>query len=383
VPRLGLSADQDVEALVRSLFTVKDVFDRGEGSKEYSVVYDERSRAAFKTLYGRVKPLGFTPRLFGTRDDASLTMIKGEVLSSPAPRTPVFLSLLSVLAIIAAGWLIGDIYVQVEGGNVLLIGASFVVGVVAVLVAKDLVQRLMVRRGGGVSTTPYYLPNIPFFIALPVLYFLPTFGAITFVRSPTVDKDSLFDAYFFAPAVGIAVALIVAVAGAATAITLTHAQYVSIFNSGGLGTLTTNPSLLQSAAIYVSGYLNLSPQVPTGGVSIFSPLEVAAWIGFLLSFFSLLPAALFDGGRMATLALGVRGSRITTMVTGFLLVAFDVPNYWVIFLMIFLLAAIQPSGETLDSISALSRSRRLLFLVAMALVLLCAPIPQNFLTYPI
>jgi len=380
---VGLSEGADVEAIVRSLFRVKDVFDRGEGSREYSIVYDEGSRAAFKTLYNRVKPLGFTPRLFGTKDDASLTVIKGEVLASHAQRTPVFLSLLSILAIIATGWLIGDIYVQVEGGNAFLIGASFVGAVVVVLVAKEILQRILVRRGGGVSTTPYYLPNMPFFIALPVLYFLPTFGAITFVRSPTVDRDSLFDCYFYPPLLGAAVALAVALVGAMTAISLTHAQYASIFSSGNLGTLSTNPSMLQSAAISLSGYLNLSPKVAPGGTSVFSPLEVAAWIGFLLSFFSLLPAALFDGGRMATLVLGVRGSRITTMVTGFLLVVVDVPNYWVIFLIIFLLAAIQPSSETLDSISGLSRSRRLLFLVAIALVILCAPIPQTLLTYPI
>ena len=52
-------------------------------------------------------------------------------------------------------------------------------------------------------------------------------------------------------------------------------------------------------------------------------------------------------------------------------------------LMIFLLAAIQPSNETLDSISGISRSRKLLFVGAMVLVLLCAPVPQSFLTYPI
>jgi membrane-associated protease RseP (regulator of RpoE activity) len=373
----------EVDPIVRSLFTVTDVFDRGEGSMEYSVVYDERSKDAFKALYGRVKPLGFTPRLFGTREDASLTLITGEPVTPPPPRTPVFLSLLSVVAIVGAGWLLGDIYTQVEGGNPLLMGASFVVGVVAVMLGKDLVQRFVVRQRGGVSTIPYYLPNIPFFLALPVLYFLPTFGAITFIRAPTIDRDSLFDCYFVAPVVGVVIALAVSLVAATTAITLTHAQYLAIFGSGNLGTLSNNPSVLQSAAISIAGYLNLSPSVPAGGVSLFSPLEIAAWVGFLLSFFSLLPAALFDGGRMATLALGVRGSRITTMVTGFLLVAIDVPNYWVIFLVIFLLAAIQPSNETLDSLSGISRSRKLLFLGAMVLVLLCAPVPQSFLTYPI
>ncbi len=303
-----MSEDSEAEAIVRSLFTVKDVFDRGEGSKEYSIVYEDRSKAAFKSLYPRVKPLGFTPRLFGTKDDASLTLVKGEIAATASPRTPVFLSLLSIVAIIAAGWLLGDIYSQVEGGNALLIGASFVVGVVVVLVVKDLVQRFIVRRRGGVSTIPYYLPNIPFFIALPVLYFLPTFGAITFVRSPMVDRDALFDCYFFAPVAGVAVALAVALVGATTAISLTQAQYAAIFGgSGSLGTLSTNPSVLQSAAVSLSGYLNLSPSVPAGGVSLYSPLEVAGWIGLLLCFFSMLPAALFDGGRMATLALGVRG----------------------------------------------------------------------------
>jgi membrane-associated protease RseP (regulator of RpoE activity) len=379
-----LSEQADVDAVVRSLFTVKDVFDREEGSKEYSIAYDEATRGAFRALYDRVRPLGLTPRLFGTREDASLALVRGDVPGSSGPtRTPIFLLLLSIVAIVGAGWLIGDIYVQVEGGSALVIGAEFAAGLVVVLVAKGLVQRFLVRRSGGVSTILYYLPNIPFFIALPVLYFLPTFGAITSVHSPTVDRDSLFDCYFYAPVLGVAVALAVALVGATTAIALTHDQYVAIFGSGSLGTLNTNPSLLQSAAISLSGYLGLSPAVPPGGVVIYSPLEVAAWIGFLLSFFSLLPAALFDGGRMATLALGYGGSRITTMATGFVLVAVDVPNYWVVFLIIFLLAAIQPSNETLDSISGLSRSRKALFLATIALVLLCAPVPQNFLTYPL
>ena len=378
-----LSEETDVDRLVRSLFTVRDVFDRGEGSREYAVVYDGGSGAAFRALYGKVKPMGFTPRLFGTKDDASLTLIKGEEPAPPAVRTPVFLSLLSIAAIIGTGWLIGDIYAQVLGGSALLAGATFVAGVVAVLLAKDLLQRLVVRRGGAVSTTPYYVPNMPFLIAIPVLYFLPTFGAVTLVRSPAVDKNSLFDCYFYAPVVGAAVALLVAFLGATTAISLTHAQYVSIFGSGSLATINTNPSVLQSLAMTVAGYLGLSPSVPAGGVSLFSPLEIAAWVGFLLSFFSLLPAALFDGGRMATLALGVRGSKITTMATGLLLLAVDIPNYYFLFLIIFLLAAVQPSNETLDSLSPLSRSRRMLFLVAVVMVLLCAPMPQTFMTYPI
>lgn len=368
-----MSENPQVESLVRSVFTVKDVFARDDGSTEYSVVYDDRSKAVFRALYGKLTPLGITPHLSGSPDNAVLVVTKDPELPKTTARTPVFLILLSVVAIIATGWGVGLIYAQVAGGDVLLIGASFVLAVTAVLIARDVAQRFVARRRGKVSSLQYYLPNIPLFVSLPVLYFLPTFGSITFLRSPTIDRDSLFDFYFVGAVVGVAVAFAVALIGAPDAV---------VYAVGQPGTLNSSPSVLQTLALTLGGN-SLTAAVPSGEVALFSPVEIAAWVGFLISFFSLIPAALLDGGRMATLVLGERGSRITTMVTAFLLVAIDVPNYWVLFLIIFLLAAIQPSNETLDSVSGISRSRKLLFLVALLLVGLCIPIPQTFLTRPI
>jgi membrane-associated protease RseP (regulator of RpoE activity) len=368
-----LSENSEVESLVRSAFTIKDTFARDEGSIEYSISYDDRSRAAFRTLFVKLAPLGYTPHLSGSPDNAVLVVSKETEQPKSTARTPVFLVLLSVVAIIATGWGVGLIYAQVIGGSVIVIGASFVLAVTAVLVARDLAQRFVTRRGANVPALRYYLPNIPLFVSLPVLYFLPTFGSITFLRSPAMDRDSLFDFYFAGAVAGAAVAFAVALIGAPNALD---------FAVGQPGTLSTNPSLLQTLALGIGGN-SLSATVPSGEVALFSPLEIGAWIGFLISFFSLVPAALFDGGRMATLVLGERGSRITTMVTAFLLVAIDVPNYWVIFLLIFLLAAIQPSNETLDSITRISNSRRLLFLGVIVLVLVCIPIPQTFLLHPV
>jgi len=368
-----LSENPEVESLVRSSFSVKDNFARGDGSTEYSVVYDERSRTAFRALRAKLAPMGFTPHLSGTPDDAVLIVSKDAEPPRAGARTPVFLMLLSIVSIIATGWGVGLIYSQAVGGNVILIGASFAIGVTAVLVARALAQRFVARREGKVTTLQYYLPNIPLFVSLPVLYFLPTFGSITFLRSPMVDRDSLFDFYFVGAAAGVLVALAVAFIGAPNAV---------VFAPGQPGTLSSNPSLLQTLALALGGN-GLNAVAPSGDVALFSPVELAAWIGFLISFFGLVPAALLDGGRMSTLALGERGSRITTMVTAFLLVAIDVPNYWVLFLLIFLLAAIQPSNETLDSVTRVSRSRKLLFLLAIALVLVCIPIPQTFLTVPL
>lgn len=368
----GLPENAEVDAIVSSLFKVKDRYAMEEGATEFSVEYDEGTRAAFRTLCGKLHPLGFTPHLTGTKDSASLSVVKDVPRPPSAARTPVFLSLLTAVSIVATGWAVGIVYSSAIGGDSIAIGATFAAGVTAVLLAKEGAHWYVSRRYGGVTSTPYYLPNIPLFVSLPVLYFLPTFGSVTFLRSPSLDRDSLFDFYFVGAVAAVAAALAVALAGSAHAV---------VFAAGTSGTLTTNPSVLQAAALLIGG--SASATVPAGDIGLFSPLEVAAWVGFLIAFFSLLPAALLDGGRMSTLVLGERGSRLTTMAAAFLLVAIDVPNYWVLFLLIFLLAAVQPSSETLDSVTGISRSRKLLFLAAMALVVLSIPIPQTFLTYPL
>jgi len=378
-----LSDSTEVDAIVRSLFKVKDAYSLEGGSGEYSVVYEEGSRRAFRALYEKVRPLGYTPRIFGTRDDASLSVLKAEPVKARTPRASLFLGLLSVVAILVAGGALGLSYAHYFGGSALLDGASFVLGVAAVLLSRHLVQRRFARRAGDVSTLHYYLPNIPVFLALPVLYYLPTFGAITFVRSPAYDRDSLFDFYLWGSVAAAAIAMVVALAGVSSTIVLSQAQYISIFGTAGQGVLNHDASVLQDLATTAMSALNLAPSVPSGGYAFLSPLSTAAWVGFLLALFGLMPAALFDGGRMATLILGTRGSRITTLATAFALVTIDSPNYWVVFLLLFLLAAVQPSNDTLDSISGISRSRKVLFILAMGLVIACIPVPQTIFTFPI
>ncbi len=378
----ALSDNTEVDAIVRSLFKVKDAYAIEGGAGEYSVVYDAGSRRAFRTLYDSVRPLGYTPHIFGTKEEASLSVLKADAAKASTPMASVLLVLLSLLAIVGAGAALGLSYSHYFGGSSLLDAATFILGVVVVLLARDLVQRYFARKAGGLSTLHYYLPNIPVFLALPVLYFLPTFGAITFVRSPAYDRDALFDFYFWGSIAAVAVTMVVALAGVSSTIVLSQAQYASMFGTG-VGVLSHPASVLQSLAADVMAALNVGPSVPPGGYAFLSPLSTAAWVGFLLALFGMMPAALFDGGRMATLILGTRGSRITTLATAFALISIDSPNYWVVFLLIFLLAAVQTSNETLDSVSGISQSRKILFILAMVLVFLCFPIPQTFFTFTI
>jgi uncharacterized membrane protein YqhA len=55
----------------------------------------------------------------------------------------------------------------------------------------------------------------------------------------------------------------------------------------------------------------------------------------------------------------------------------------VVVLLIFLLAARPVLGETLDSVSDMAASKKILYLLSLLIMVLCAPVPQNFATIPL
>jgi membrane-associated protease RseP (regulator of RpoE activity) len=377
----------EVDSSVRSLFSVKDYFVAEEGAAEYSVAYDGRSGKNFLELLEQLRRPDYSAQLYGDRDHATLVVTKNPPPQRPQQAVrlsaPTFLFLLTLLSVLVTSYVVAVIYPQiVPGSSVLMMGGGFAAGLVSVFAVRYIAQRYSAKRGGFPSLT-YYLPNVPLFIPIPTMYFLPTFGSVSFPGSPPVNKDKLFDFYLVGSLAMVLVAFVVAVLGAGSSVVLTQAQYAAITAGNQTATIQTNPSVLQSAALSLAQSLGMMGQVPSGGNLVFSPVEIAAWLGLLLSFFNLMPAALFDGGRMARLAVGERGSRTTTIASGLLLLLTDLPNYLVVFLLVFLMAAFPVQGETLDSISGLSRSRRAVFAVAVLVGVLCIPLPQSIATLPI
>jgi membrane-associated protease RseP (regulator of RpoE activity) len=374
----------DVDAAVRSLFKVKDYFVAEEGAAEYSVAYDEQSSSNFLKLLELLRGQDYSAQLYGDPERATLVVVKNP--PPPAPQlkvrlsTPAFLFLLTLLSVLVIGYVVAVVSPKVSpGGSSLEMGASFVAALEVVFAVRYLVQRYASTMG-GFSFLSYYLPNVPIFITLPTMYFLPTFGAVSFPTTPPANKNKLFDFYLIGAVAMLLVALVIAFLGAGTSAVLTQAQVAALSSGNQTATIQTNPSILQAGAISLSQSLGMLGQIPAGGTLVFSPVEIAAWLALLLAFFNLLPAALWDGGRMGRLAIGERGIRATTIVSGLFLLLTDLPDYWVVFVLVFLMAAVPVQGETLDSISGLSRSRKAVFALAVVLGLLCVPIPQTFAT---
>ncbi|HVB95511.1 MAG TPA: site-2 protease family protein [Nitrososphaerales archaeon] len=375
----------DVDAAVRSLFSVKDYFVAEEGAAEYSVVYGEKSAPNFLKLLEALNGSDYSAQLYGDPERATLVVVKNPPPPTPQLKvrlsTPAFLFLLALLSVLVTGYVVAAIFPQVSpGSSSLEMGVGFVAALAALFAARYLAQRYAAGRG-RFSFLAYYLPNVPLFIALPTMYFLPTFGAVSFPTSPPANKNKLFDFYLVGAVAMLVVALAVSFLGAGTSVVLTHAQVTALSSGNQTATIQTNPSILQGGAISLSQNLGMLGQVPAGGTLIFSPIEIAAWLGLLLAFFNLMPAALFDGGRMGRLALGDRWIRATTIVSALFLLLTDLPDYWVAFLLVFLMAAFPVQGETLDSISGLSSSRKAVFAIMVALGVLCVPVPQAFATF--
>ncbi len=376
-----------VDSAVRSLFSVKDYFVTEEGAAEYSVVYDEKSGPNFLVLLEMLRAPDYSAQLYGDPDSATIVVTKNQPPPKPQQAVrlsaPIFLFLLTLLSVLVTGYVVAVIYPQIApGSSVLGMGAGFVASMTAVFLTRYLAQRYAAKRG-RFSARSFYLPNVPLFIAIPTTYFLPAFGSVSFPGSPPVNRNKLFDFYLLGSLVMVVVAIVVSLLGASSSVVLTQAQYAALSANNQTATIQTNPSVLQSGVLSLAQGLGLVGEVPAGGTLIFSPIEIAAWLGLLLAFLNLMPAALFDGGRMARLALGERGSRATTTVSGLLLLLTDLPNYWVVFLLVFLMAAFPVRGETLDSISGLSRSRKVLFAVATAVGILCVPVPQSLAAFPL
>jgi membrane-associated protease RseP (regulator of RpoE activity) len=186
-------------------------------------------------------------------------------------------------------------------------GLAFSLPLAAILLAHESGHYVTARRY-RVNTSP------PFFIPFPPeLNLLGTMGAFIRIRSPIIDRRTLFDVGVAGPLAGMAVALPVLVAGLALstvaplhAAPLAH-QFIAVDGTP----YYLGDSLLTLAC---RALLGLS------GTLLLHPLAMAGWVGLLVTSLNLLPLAQFDGGHI-THAMAPRAQRIASVFVWLALLA--------------------------------------------------------------
>jgi len=208
------------------------------------------------------------------------------------------------------------------------------------------------------STLPYFIPGPPPF---------GTFGAVISLKSPPANRDQLFDLGFSGPAVGFITTIAVAIISILTAPLVPEAQVENLVSQGLLSVQAWPKTPL---LMMLLSYLDIRV-VPPGQTLVLTQVAFAAEIGALITFLNIIPAWQLDGGHIMRAALGPQGHRIAT---GIGLVALALAGYWPFALLILVmmftrggLAGVEP----LDDVSSLSKGRKVLFVLAIAMLVLC------------
>jgi len=248
-------------------------------------------------------------------------------------------------------------------GDPIVVAIFYTISLMGILGIHELGHIIASKKHKLRVSWPYFIPGIP------IVGFIPTFGALIMSRGLIVNKNMLFDVGISGPIAGLAVAIVVSAYGA----------YLSpLIPSSVAQDLTANQGLVEiHSSILMDSTISLMGKHIPGKELVMSPVLLAAWFGFLITFLNLLPAWQLDGGHIARATLGIKWHKILTYVSIGILAA---TGYFIMALFVLVFSMRSPNIRLLDEISPLSHTRKKLFVLVMILAFLCAPLPFSIFT---
>lgn len=181
------------------------------------------------------------------------------------------------------------------------IGLEFSMPLLVILLAHELGHYLQCRQWRVDATLPYFLPS-------PLLF--GTFGAFIRIKSPILNRASLFDIGVAGPLAGFAVLIPLLVTGVA----LSQPMPVVVPSEFVFGS---------PVAMQVLERL-MFPHIMPDRI-LLHPMAMGAWVGLLATAMNLLPMGQLDGGHIIYAAFGARIHRIVATVSVALL---SVIGFW-------------------------------------------------------
>lgn len=250
----------------------------------------------------------------------------------------------------------------VRGDDPFYIAVLYTVSLIGILGIHELGHMIASKIHKLKISWPYFIPGIP------VFGFVPTFGALIMSRGLIVNRNMLFDIGISGPIAGLIVAIVVSTYGASISPLIPTSQAHELADK--LGLLDLHSSVIMDATIAIVG-----KHVPNQEI-IMSPVLLAAWFGFLITFLNLLPAWQLDGGHIARATFGIKWHKILTYVSIGVLAA---TGYYIMALFVLMFSMRSMDVRPLDDISPLSKKRKRMFILVIALAFLCAPLPFSIL----
>jgi Zn-dependent protease len=371
-----------VAPIVSSFYPVVDMQKHPRDDAVRFLISETTIRETFPKLLQELAKIGmvatakrarYESRLMPTLSSSTLSVENGIVVtvsrmfhSKPRNKYLIYLPAVLFTATLIVVFIDGMLRTDSEFARAfirdpLLLAAVYTMSLVGILGVHEM-GHMIANRWHGIKTSwPYFIPFIPGF-------FIPTLGALIVSRANMTNRNVLFDVGISGPIAGLVVTIIVSVYGSYTSVLVLPEQVEDLLQ--GVQLMPLNSSTLMMATHYLAG----NGEANGDAVLVMSPILFAAWVGFFVTFLNLMPAAQLDGGHIVRSTLGVRWHRILTYSS---IGALAGLGYIVMAILVLLIASRAPESTPLDDVSPLSKKRKMLFWVAMALAVLCAPIPQE------
>jgi len=342
---------EKITQLVAGEFQIQEAL-LEQGIPTYYLTWPQETKQAFLRLLNHLEEMNLI---------AFLRKMEGRIVLKVVPKPPVKPSnprtnLLLLLATIATTFFTGYIGFPGTGINPIVSGAIFSAAILTVLGIHEMGHKLTANKKKIDATSPYFIPGLP-----P----LGTMGAVIMQKSLPPNRDALFDVGANGPIAGFIVALIFSAIGIMLLIPAPRPADV-----GDLGLMPVSWLLLGQ----VFSGLHWIPQVtPPNEVLLLHPITWAGWAGMVVTMLNLLPAAMLDGGHVARSSTASDKQRlILTFASVAILLLTGTEFIFMAFLIVFMSMFKHPGP--LDDVSSLSRNRKLLTVVLVAIFILAFPI---------
>jgi len=370
---------ETVKSIVASQFQVKDAFLDPYGIPTI-LVSAEPTREKFRNVVEQLRTKNLLGAIRVTGDTLTIKVFQKPQIKPSRRTINLGLFLATVVTVTVAGYFLwtgglgGSETLQPQFNQIVSPGASsyveaatFAVGLLAIIGLHEFGHKAATNYHKLDATFPYFIPGPP-----PI----GTFGALISLKGPPANRDQLFDLGLSGPVVGFVVTMIIGVVSMLFGPALTPDKLASLntWNSTcsaqlGVGSCLSNVSFPAQPLILVllsnlTGYIN--PNV------IFDQqLFFAAQIGALLTFLNIVPAWQLDGGHISRAVFGPGGHRIATFAGLILLL---LSGFWAFALLVLVMMAFSRRGfagvEPLDDVSPVSNSRKLLYILGIAMLVL-------------
>ena len=361
IPVQAYTLPPEVEEKVRSFYSAEP---RGHEGNVFVFEVSEILEPDFERVLRELEELGYWAALKKRKGKVLLYVFPaGEVKEDNRWLPWVFLIATIFTTFLAGYWLslnyisLLDEYNLPGIRNPYLNALAFSVSVMGILGTHELGHKIAAAYHGVRATMPYFIP-------FPSI--LGTMGAVIRVKSPLPTRNAAIDLGVSGPIAGFIVALPVSLIGLKLSVPI-PAELLPPTQGG----ITFGENLLfMLIGKYVVSF-------PENAVIFLHPVAIAGWVGILVTFLNLIPAAQLDGGHVVRAFLPERAHRYLTTTIGLVLIGMSFLWVgWLIWGLLVLMMGAMGNPGALDEVSPISKKRIILAVVALILFILSAtPVP--------